>query len=224
MIKTIKYYITLLIISLLTSGCFAVGPSFIIKTENPTDDFIVECAWGSSAMSFIHGGGTVIDTDYYVIPSGEEFDCGMRVIGERGYAKVSHPLYAKTGVCDGRGCKSEKSKSGAYIVRPKEKLKLLDECEQQYKDGYWSKHYSPESEYGSCMARVCSFPDVDLYMKFDKSKNTDYFRNKYGDDILLCYKRITPVLKKYLPGTYKSREEAKIYVEKAWSRIREESL
>jgi hypothetical protein len=195
-----------LLISAFMTGCASFGPTIYIETEKKVDDFIVTCTWGGGKRSLFHGGGSVSGRDYSVISSKEEFSCGLGW-GSSAYAEVSHPLYAITGVCQGKGCKEERTNSGAYIVRPKEKLKQLDECEQKFKEGYWSKDKWPGSRYGDCVKSVCGFPFnyLENYQKSGSQVDKMHFKKEYNDSMLECLQRVYPILKKY-----KSRSSRKL--------------
>jgi len=217
--RIFKFTFVMFLSAFLISGCFSEGPKIYIETDTPMDDFIVECAWGSVFTNIMSGKRTVTQRKYRVIRSGVDFECGS-ALGKGAYAEVSHPLYGLYGVCTHKKCGARQTESGSFIVKPVKQLKRLDQCELKYKEGFWNNNNSPESDFARCMGRVCGFPDVKTYIKYEKKKNAEYFENLYGSEILLCYERTIPVLKKYLPGSYKNHLDAKTYVENVWERLR----
>lgn len=116
-----------LITFLLSSGCASFGPTVLIETPEPAEDFVVLCEWYKDGLLNIHGGMKQSDWKAFVTESGKEVDCGMSIWGGEGSATIMHPLYAGGRACE-VGCDSELviKEDDIYIIRPHTLEEALD--------------------------------------------------------------------------------------------------
>ncbi|MCW8935598.1 MAG: hypothetical protein OQK98_12805 [Gammaproteobacteria bacterium] len=106
----------------------------MIETEQPEDDFVVECSWSSKYFS-LHGGKSEVKKNVFVASSGESVDCGTSWRGDGPYVNVSHPLYMGASGCENRVmCDTPRSRmeNDILIMIPLSKEKYLDELISKY--------------------------------------------------------------------------------------------
>ena len=215
-----KTTIIIIIITLMYFGFnLSKGPTLIIKTPEPAEDFLVLCEWYSeSFFKGGHGSGTY-RSDYKVIvtESDKKVSCGWSLSGGSRYAHIYHPIYLKSFACNYDLCKSDRIENDVVIVEIKKtKLDKLDEQKAKFESGFWDKHKWPGAEYANSLKPWCGFG----YQYFDyykKVKRVDYdrFKNMYYSSVLSCYEKLLPELKKY-DKSYKDAPSAEKYIEESW--------
>jgi len=187
--KSMKYtnpsYILFLCLFFL-SGCFSEGPTVMIETDQPEDDFVVTCNWTSHFFS-LHGGTSGVKQNVFVVSSGEPIECGTSWFGVWGYIGVSHPLYVI-------GEKYEKTiydddgevKYVVLVYKSKLKEQYLDELIKNYKD----------DELKNWASRLGGFDDS-YYLHYASVKKVqdDYFNNKYRLRMTAFWKKLLPIIK-----------------------------
>lgn len=186
---------------LYVTGCATVGPTLIIETPEPAEDFVVICKWGTT----FNQAGT-FDEDVHVIKSGEKLSCGFNLLG-RASASMQHPIYT-VGTME--------VVDGVEIIKPITKLQRLDEIKVQFESGFWDESKWPGSYYADSVKGLCWFPPkyFNYYQKV-KTVTLEHFKSLYYKDILQCYERVVPILKKY-DKSYKDMKDALDYVEGFW--------
>ena len=190
--NSLKKFI-LLVSFLYITGCASIGPTIVIETEEPAEDFVVLCEWQSQSLfKGAHGGGTY-RSDYKVIvtKSGKEVECGLSVGSEKSGLRILHPTlvgnkeqhYEKEGV--------------KHLVYNKTKLDILDEQKAKFEAGYWDKlpvagwdkDKTPTQRYARSIGG-CGFGYQYLeYYSQAKEVSKQYFHNKYNDFFLKCNKK-----------------------------------
>lgn len=171
---------------LLNSGCASFGPTVRIETPEPAEDFVVVCGWYSGPGIF-SGSGSEESHKVFITESGKEVDCGLG-FEARNQVSIMHPLYTNMqGV----------SENGISVIRPKNKMQILDEQKAKFEAGYWDKYRNPGSEYVRNLAG-CGFP-YQYFNYYNEENKIDrkYFQQKYHFQILKCMQREYEELKKY---------------------------
>jgi len=221
--KYAKQLFVIFLYMFLLTGCFTEAPKIYIETDKPTDDFVVECVWGSVIPSLFHGSRKVGKRKFRVTSSRVDFECGS-ALGVRPYVMVSHPLYAITGVCTRMDCEARKTASGAFIVKPIDNIKRLDEFDKKFNRGYWDQDSNPGFGYSRSVSSVCGSPYayLDLHKAYDKKKDKYYFKEKYNDEVKECYKRIISIYEKYDANRFKYYKSAELYMDKMWDNLEKE--
>ena len=197
-----------IIFILLNSGCASFGPTVRIETPEPAEDFIVKCKWVGS-RGIIAGSGSEQSHKVFVTESGKEVDCGLGFSSRNG-VQVMHPLYWGM---------SRNVEDGITVYRyTGTKLDYLDKQKKKFEAGYWGKSQWPGSQYANSIKSICGFGHQYFYYYHEVKKiDYDYFKETYYDQVLNCYKKILPVLKKY-DKSYKNVRSAEKYIEKNWRR------
>jgi len=219
LMKYAKQLFVIFLYMFLLTGCFTEGPKIYIETDKLTDDFVVECVWGSVVPSLFHGSRKVGKRKFRVTTSGVDFECGS-ALGVRPYVMVSHPLYFVSKDCKSNDCVEDKTASGSIVFKTKDKLTVLDEYEKKFNDGYWEKNLNPGFRYASSVS-ICGSPYayLDLHKAYDKKKDKYYFKEKYSDEIKECYRRIISVYEKYDANRFKYYKNAELYMDKMWNNL-----
>lgn len=192
---------------LTVTGCASFGPTVLIETPQPADDFVVVCQWYKMPLLEFHGGSKLSGEDVYVTPSGETINCGLGS-GESTQVKVLHPIYANPEIVE---------HEGVSVYRyTKTKLDILDEQKAKFEVGFWDKHKSPGTKYARSLVG-CGFP----YQYFDyysgvKKVDKEYFKALYHEPMLACFKRTYPITKKYDPQIGKQLPKAEEWMKRMW--------
>jgi len=193
--------IILLLSFLYITGCATVGPTLIIETPEPAEDFVVICKWGTT----FNQAGT-FDEDVHVIKSGEKLSCGFNILG-RASASMQHPIYTgwhSTIVDDVR------------IVKVKTKLQRLDEIKTQFESGFWDEFNNPGYQYASSVGNCgLGFSYLDKYSTV-KQVDKAHFKKLYNEPIEKCLTRVIKIYKKYQPRSSKSFTDGKTRMKKFW--------
>ena len=191
--NTLKLLI-LLIAFLYITGCATVGPTIIIETDEPAEDFVVLCKKTKSYLFNIGHGGRDVVTDHVIVTeSGKEVSCGFMVGGSDGYVSVMHPVL----VSDRN---SHYTKDDVrHIIFNKTALDILDEEKAKFEAGYWDKYENPGSKYAHRIAG-CGISKfyLDYYSKV-KKVDRKYFKEKYNDIILKCQQKYYKEVQKHDP-------------------------
>jgi hypothetical protein len=202
--------LTLLIIFLMVTGCATVGPTIVIETPEPAEDFVVLCT--KSKSHFIgHNASSYSAVDHVIVTeSGKEVDCGLMLGGKRGNALILHPTLTGDG-------KSNYEKDGVeYIVFNKTKLDVLDEKKAKFEEGYWDRYKNPGFKYANNLTG-CGFPHQ-YFNYYSEVKNVDveHFKKLYHKPMLECKKRTFSILKLYRPVASSSLPSAETWMEQMW--------
>jgi len=181
-------YLTIVINVSFATGCATIGPTVVIETPEPADDFIVVCKWSKMPLLAVHGGGRITDKDIYVTSSGETIHCGLGY-GDSASAQVMHPVFRID------RSNSYKKDNVEYIVM-KSILSYPVEQKTKYDSGFWDKYSNPDIEYARSFGG-CGFGFyLDYYNKI-KRPDKEYFFKKYNDILLECNNLIYKEVSKY---------------------------
>jgi hypothetical protein len=212
--------LTLLIIFLMVTGCASFGPTLVIETPEPAEDFVVICEWHKRTwLSGGHGGKQRISYKVNVVASDEEVDCGMNLTGGDGSVDIWHPVYMGAGIT--AKTKSEESDrlemidGVMHIKMNKTKLDILDEQKAKFEAGYWDRYMNPGAEYARSFTG-CSFPHQ-YFDYYSEAKKVDvaHFKQLYHKPILECFNQTFPIRKQYLRG-YENYPTAEDYINGLW--------
>ena len=206
----------MLVFSLLITGCATVGPTIVIETDEPAEDFVVLCNKTKSHLFKIGHGGREVVTDHVIVTeSGKEVSCGLMVGGSDGYVSTMHPTLT------GDSTQNYEKDGVRHIVYNKTKLDLLDEQKAKFEAGYWDKTRNPAWEYlGSRPG--CGFPHQYFeYYKQAKRVKVEHFKNRYQKPILECAKKAYIDTKKYKPHLAKKIPEPTTRINQLWESIKE---
>ncbi|MDH5572811.1 MAG: hypothetical protein OEY89_13680 [Gammaproteobacteria bacterium] len=199
-----KLLIPLLIV-LMNSGCASFGPTVRIETPEPAEDFVVVCEW-IGGRGIIAGSGSRESHKVFITESGKEVDCGLG-FSSRNNVQVMHPLYANMQRSD---------ENGVSVVRPKNKLQILDEQKAKFEAGFWDKHSDPGAEYADSLVG-CGFPhQYSDYYNEVKDVDIERFKLLYNKPISECLRLTMPILKKYKMRKYGGFPDAEYYIERMW--------
>ena len=173
----------------ITAACDSVGPTLIIQTDQPAEDFVVICSW-STGIGLAHGGGSVIDEDVHVIKSGEKLSCGFNPFG-RARKSIMHPVYIGSAV---------KIVDGVQVIKQITKLQRLDELKAKFEAGYWGKFSHPEIEYARSLTGICGI-SRDYLEKYSQVKKVskEHFFMKYNDFFMKCNREKFNEIYQYSP-------------------------
>lgn len=214
-----KTSIVLLVIALIYFGFnLSKGPTLIIKTSEPAEDFVVLCQWNKEGLlRGGHGGGTY-RSDYKVIvaESEKEISCGWSIWGGRGGSKILHPLYTNM-----QGTLRE---DGVNVIKPVTKISILGVQKAKFEAGYWDKNKfpGPKSVYLSSLPG-CGFPHQYFdYYKEVKKVNVEYFK-KYQEALLECLEKSYIEIKKYDPYSAKQIRAPKTRMSALWESIKKDA-
>jgi hypothetical protein len=202
-----RQILSLAVLSQLVIGCASFGPTVLIETPKPAQDFVVVCEWYVEPMLKIHGGGQLYKRNIYVTESGKEVDCGVALGGDP-LVHVMHPVYWDADVTEQDGFK---------VYRyTKTKLDHLDEIKARFDAGEYDKNINPGAEFARRYTG-CGFPKqyFDYYSE-SKPVSKEHFRKLYNDEIYECLNRVIPVWKKYLRG-FESYPDAGEYLRGYWN-------
>jgi len=209
--KTLKPFI-LVVLFLLVTGCASFGPTIVIETPEPAEDFVVLCQWYDDSLFFgAHGGKAQVGDKVFVTKSGEEVECGLNLRGGDGSVSIIHPVYVGASV----STKTKGNESDAievidgviHIKLTKTKLNLLDEQKAKFEAGYWDKlpvsgwdkDKTPAQRYARSVGG-CGFGHqyLDYYSQV-KKVDKQYFYKKYNTVFLRCNKSAYEEVLKYDP-------------------------
>ncbi len=210
--KVIVSISAFVLVLILISGYLSRGPTLIIETPQPAQDFVVLCSWSTGSSGFIHGGRSMIAKKPYVISSGEEFSCGFSLKAALALGvpmvQVMHPIYWEADVS---------VENGVKVYRyTKTKLDMLDELKTRFEAGEWADRLNPGAAYARSLVG-CGFPHqyFDYYSEV-KKVDKDHFKKIYNEPMLECMKRTFPIRKQYLRG-FENYPDAEEYIEKMWN-------
>ncbi len=179
----------LFIVSLTVYGCATVGPTIVIETDEPAEDFVVLCKKDKSYLFKIgHNASRYTEVDHVIVAeSGKEVDCGLMVGGTNGNVTILHPTLTGSG-----GVKNYIKDGVRHIYYDKTKLDILDEKKAKFDSGYWDKYKWPDSEFVNSVRGEC-LGAFDQYFKYYLSAvdQLDFasFKDKYYQPILECRRK-----------------------------------
>ena len=192
------------------AGCATVGPTIIIETDEPAEDFVVLCKKTKSYLIGHNASGYDVVDNVIVTESGKEVGCGIMLGSSKGNVSILHPVYL---------IEREKNytKDGVeHIVMNKTKLDILDEQKAKFEAGYWDKYRWPESRYADSVKGICWFPHQYFdYYREAAPITLEHFKTLYYEPVLQCYRKVVPILKKY-DKSYKNMKQAEEYVKGFW--------
>jgi len=204
-----KPFLILILSIFLLPGCASFGPTVMIQTEQPEQDFVVVCTWAKQPLLAVHGGHQEIKRNVYVTDSNEEVNCGLSLWGAAANSQTMHPLYW--------GGELE-IKEGVRIVKPQTKLHHLDELKQKFESGFWDQDSAPGFRYADSAGRVCGFPN--MYFKYYSEAgykiDVEHFKRLYHESMLECFKKTFPLQKKYKPRSSKTQPSAEEWMDRLW--------
>lgn len=203
----------LFIVSLTVYGCATVGPTIVIETEEPAEDFVVLCKKNKSHLFKVgHTASKYTEVDHVIVTeSGKEVSCGFMVGGTDGYVSVLHPIL----ISDRN---SHYTKDGVkHIVFNKTQLDILKEKKLKFKAGAWDKYRSPVTEYAQSFGS-CGFGSdyINFYRKvkpIDKNK----FFEKYNNFLLNCNQKVYKEVLKYDPAVAERSFNVSNTMKRIWS-------
>ncbi len=204
--------IILLLSFLYITGCATVGPTIVIETDKPAEDFVVVCQKAESAFFDIgHGGRNIVDDKVIVTDSGKEVGCGLMLGGIRGSVSVMHPIYVMN------RDKSYKKDGVEHIVFNKTKLDLLDEQKAKFEAGYWDKFPNPGFKYANNVSGCgISFSYLDIYSKA-KIVNKSHFKSLYDKDMRICLAKLVGIYKAYRPKSSNQYTTGDAWADAIWN-------
>lgn len=194
------------LITFTVSGCATIGPTVLIETPKPAQDFVVICSWYQVPLLAFHGGGRLTNEYVYIADSGEEINCGIGA-GDSATIKVMHPIYIDPEIIE---------QGNTLVYRyTKNKLEILNETKIKFDDGYWNNYKNPGYNYAHNLIS-CDFDHkyFDYYSEV-RLVEVDYFKQLYHKPILKCLKKTFSVRKRYLPA-FENYPSADDYIEKFW--------
>jgi len=178
-----KYYFLLLLSVFLLPSCASFGPTVMIQTEQPEQDFVVVCTWAKQPLLGVHGGHQEIKRNVYVTDSNEEVSCGVSLLGGKGIVQTMHPLYW--------GGTAEEV-DGVRIIHNQTKLHHLDELKQKFESGFWDQHKWPGDKFSERVRAVClgTFNHYFGYYLSEVDKiDFEKFKSRYYQPILECVRK-----------------------------------
>ena len=175
-----KSFLLALLITFLISGCASFGPTVLIETSEPAEDFVVLCEWYVDPIFEFHGGGKLSKQNIYIAKSNEEVNCGVAMGGDA-LVKVMHPIYSHANI---------NKKNGVTVYNyTKTKLDILDEQKDKFESGYWDDFKWPGSEYFRSVGGTC-LGSFDYYYRYYLSavEHIDFhkFMDTYYLPVLEC--------------------------------------
>lgn len=193
---------------LLNTGCASFGPTVLIETPEPAEDFVVLCEWYKSSMINLHGSGRSLSySKVFITESGKEVDCGMSIFGGVAGASILHPLYTNM---------QGEDVDGVSVIRPKSKLEIIDEQKAKFEAGFWDKYKNPGFEYANNLVS-CGFGHKYLdYYSEAKEVNIGHFKQLYHVPMLKCLSRTFDITKKYRPAASSRLPSAEVWMNKMW--------
>lgn len=99
---------------------------------------MVICTWVKHGWLDFHGGKKLSDEKIYVTESGKNLDCGLSLWGGECGARIFHPLYTRMQGVD---------EDGVSVIRPTNKLDILDELKARFEAGEWDDYRNPGRSY-----------------------------------------------------------------------------
>ena len=187
------------------------GPTIIIETPEPTEDFVVLC---NKSKNYIisHGAGSYnVIYNVRVAKSGEKVDCGYLFTGEAYSTSVLHPIYT------GDGSQNYVKDGIKRIVLNKTKLQILDEQKAKFEAGEWDNHLNPGAQYARNLTG-CGFPNQYFdYYKEDKKVDKEHFKKLYHEPMLECFIRSFAITKEYDPQIGTQLPDAYEWMRRLWA-------
>ena len=193
---------------LFVSGCATVGPTVLIETPEPANDFVVICSWYQTPLLALHGGGKLVSESVYLAQTNEKISCGPG-IGDSAIIKIMHPIYIEPEII--------KQENISVYRYTKSKLDILDEKKIKFDEGFWNKHKNPGFEYAHDLPD-CGFDHLyfDYYIKVKKVE-VNYFKQKYHETMLQCLTQTFKITKQYRPAASSQLPSAIEYMHNMWS-------
>jgi len=205
----------LLIVNLTVYGCATVGPTIVIETDEPAEDFLALCKKDKSYLFKIgHTASRYTAVDHVIVTeSGKEVDCGLMVGGSGGSVTTMHPTLT------GDGTQNYEKDGIRHIVYNKTKLDLLDEQKAKFESGYWDKYRNPGRSYLGSRSG-CGFPHQYFeYYKEAADIDVQYFKATYHVQILQCMKKAYAETEKHDPYSAKQMGSPEKRMERLWKSI-----